>query len=63
MAILPEDTVQDFVRDLQRRGYTKYAATKELEVEAELTYEKSYYLVRKYWQPPTVGGKKHGDSE
>lgn len=47
-------TIQEFIQDLQRRGYTKYAVTKEVQVEFELTYEKAYYQVRKFWRPPTL---------
>lgn len=42
--------IEEFVQDLQRRGYTKYASTKEVMVEFELTYTKAYYRVRKHWR-------------
>lgn len=42
--------IEEFVQDLKRRGYTKYAATQEVMVEFELDYAKAYYRVRKHWK-------------
>ena len=51
MTTVDDEACKEFVRDLQRRGYTKYATTKEVMVEFELSYEKAYYRVRKHWSP------------
>lgn len=48
--------IEEFVQDLQRRGYTKYASTQEVMVEFELDYTKAYYRVRKHWRPSTLKG-------
>lgn len=45
--------IEEFVQDLQRRGYTKYASTQEVMVEFELDYTKAYYRVRKHWKKKT----------
>lgn len=47
---LDKSGVEAFVVDLQRRGYTKYKTTKEVEFQFDLTYERAYYQVRKYWK-------------
>lgn len=44
--------IEEFVQDLQRRGYTKYATTQEVMVEFELRYEQAYYRVKKHWRKP-----------
>lgn len=50
--------VQHFVQDLQRRGYSKYASTQEVQTEFELSWQRAYYRVRKFWNPPTHHSRK-----
>ena len=46
MSTKEEEPVSTFVRDLQSRGYTKYATTQEVMVQYELPYDQAYYQVR-----------------
>lgn len=52
------DEIRKFVRDLQRRGYTKYRCTLEVRYEFEMTYNQAYYRVRKYWNRDVLQGNK-----
>lgn len=52
-----EQKIREFIQDLQYRGYSKYAATQEVMTEFELYFQKAYYRVRKYWNPPSLGKK------
>lgn len=52
------DEIGKFVRDLQRRGYTKYRCTLEVMFEFDMDYGRAYYRVRKYWNKDVLQGNK-----
>lgn len=55
-----EETVEEFIKDLKRRGYSKMDTIKEVRARDDLTYGRAYYLTSKYWDVASTHDSKVG---
>lgn len=47
--------IQSFIEDCQQSGFSQYKAARHVMSEFGLNWQKAYYRVRKFWNPPTQG--------